>query len=60
MIRTAKGRRMFLEDFDENSYPEIIEEYFGGEFDKDDRFYFTKVFKNQLFLSFSDLCKMVR
>ena len=35
---------MILEDIDEEKYPEIIEEYFGGEFDKDDQFYYTKVF----------------
>ena len=54
---------MILEDCDENSYPEIIEEYFGGDFDKDDKLYYTKVNYTKIiyfsFLSFLDFCKMV-
>jgi len=35
---------MILKDMEEEKYPEIIEEYFGKEFDKDDQFYYTKIF----------------
>ena len=49
VIRTAKGRRMILEDVEEEKYPEIIEDYFGKEFEKDDQFYYTKVYEKIFF-----------
>jgi hypothetical protein len=40
---------MILEDVEEEKYPEIIEEYFGKEFEKDDQFYYSKVYEIIIF-----------